>query len=125
MKTKENLFAICTADRAAYRAFCASRREMAATLGRLRKEHSTPAETVAAFVAAVGQSEAAEIVASMVNTSAWDGRISPRNAAWAASVEHAWNADAARDLCLYPDFISLHKAHLNQIAGALRGILGV
>lgn len=78
----------------------------------------TPAQTVAAFVERIGYGEAAAIVATLVNGCAWDGRISRKNAVWAASIENALNSEAADFLRVYSDRI--HRAHLDQIADAMR-----
>ena len=79
--------------------------------------HSTPAQTVAAFVESVGYEAAVEIVASLVNRSAWDGRISRRCAEWANAQENSWDEEACSRLSLCSDHI--HKAHLDQIADAM------
>ena len=79
--------------------------------------HSTPAQTVAAFVDSVGYEAAVEIVASLVNLSAWDGRISSRCAEWANDQENSWDEDSCIRLQIYSDRI--HKAHLDQIADAM------
>lgn len=58
----------------------------------------------------------ADLVASLVNRSAWDGRISPAVKAWAESREYAADQELADKMGLYT---KLHMAHLNQIAAAL------
>lgn len=78
---------------------------------------STPAQTVAAFVEAVGYESSVEIVASLVNYSAWDGRICPSVKEWANAQENSWDEEASDRLCLYPGHI--HMTHLNQIAEAM------
>lgn len=78
---------------------------------------STPAQTVAAFVDAVGYETAVEIIASLVNRSAWDGRISRRAADWASSQENSWDEEACTRLSLYSNRI--HCAHLDQIVRAM------
>lgn len=78
---------------------------------------STPAQTVAAFVESVGYEAAVEIVASLVNRSAWDGRISRRCVEWANAQENSWDEEACIRLQIYSDRI--HKAHLDQIADAM------
>ena len=70
-----------------------------------------------AFVEAVGYEAAVEIVASLVNRSAWDGRISRRCAEWANTQENAWDEEARSRLSIYTDRI--HMVHLDQIAAAL------
>lgn len=79
--------------------------------------HSTPAQTVAAFVKSVGYEAAVEIVASLVNRSAWDGRISRRCAEWANAQENSWDEEACSRLSIYTNRI--HTAHLDQIAAAM------
>lgn len=79
--------------------------------------HSTPAQTVAAYVEAVGYEAAVEIIASLVNRSAWDGRISRRSAEWANAQENSWDEEACSSLSLYTNRI--HMAHLEQIAAAM------
>lgn len=79
--------------------------------------HSTPEQTVTAFVDSVGYEAAVEIVASLVNLSAWDGRISHRCAEWANAQENSWDEDSCIRLQIYTDRI--HKAHLDQIAEAM------
>ncbi len=78
---------------------------------------NTPAQTVAAYVQEVGYDAAVEVIASLVNQSAWDGRISRRSAVWAKSQGNAWDEEAANHLGIYSSRI--HMAHLNQIAQAL------
>ena len=79
--------------------------------------HSTPAQTVAAFVESVGYEAAVEIVASLVNRSAWDRRISRRCAEWANAQENSWDEEACSRLSIYTNRI--HTAHLDQIAAAM------
>lgn len=79
--------------------------------------HSTPAQTVAAFVESVGYEAAVEIVASLVNRSAWDGRISRRCAEWANAQGNSWDEEACSRLSIYTNRI--HTAHLDQIAAAM------
>jgi hypothetical protein len=67
----------------------------------------------------VGQAIAAEVIASMINYSAEDGRISHSNAEWAANIPQSWDAETAQLLHMYPDKIGLHKAHLDQIAAVM------
>ena len=79
--------------------------------------HSTPAQTVAAYVEAVGYEAAVEIIASLVNRSTWDGRISRRSAEWANAQENSWDEEACSSLSLYTNRI--HMTHLEQIAAAM------
>lgn len=78
---------------------------------------NTPAQTVAAYVQEVGYDAAVEVIASLVNRSAWDGRISHRSAEWANAQENSWNEEACSRLSIYTNRI--HMVHLNQIAQAL------
>lgn len=57
-----------------------------------------------------------DLVASLVNRSAWDGRLSPAVKAWAESREDAADAELADKMELYT---RIHMAHLDQIAAAL------
>lgn len=66
---------------------------------------------------AVGYEAAVEIIASLVNRSAWDGRISRRSAEWANAQENSWDEEACSSLSLYTNRI--HMAHLDQIAAAM------
>lgn len=79
--------------------------------------HSTPEQTIAAYVEAVGYEAAVEIIASLVNRNAWDGRISRRSAEWANAQENSWDEEACSSLSLYTNRI--HMAHLDQIANAM------
>ena len=78
---------------------------------------SDPAETVDRFVRAVGEDRAMATIASLVNRSAWDGRISSRNASWARGVTGAYNEDEANRAGIST---RMHLAHLDQIADAMR-----
>lgn len=75
----------------------------------------TPAHTVSLFVNEVGEDLARFVIASLVNASAWDGRIYSNVADW-AKVQHSLDEEAAQDAMLYS---RMHKAHLNQIGEAM------
>lgn len=77
-----------------------------------------PDETIREYVQAVGYGRACSAVASLVNRSAWDGRIDKRNAAWAASVAGSLDEECCQHFSIYTNRI--HMAHLNQLADALR-----
>ena len=77
-----------------------------------------PDDTILDFIRAVGFEQASAVVATLVNQSAWDGRISKRNAAWAAEIPGALDNEAANHLYMYTN--EIHKAHLNQLADVLR-----
>ena len=85
------------------------------TSGPLR---NSPEMTVSYFVNNVGEESAARTIASLVNQSAWDGRISERNKEWARSVPGALTAEEANNARVYTD--KIHKAHLDQIASVMR-----
>ena len=98
------------------------RDELRADVSELKKVYretreGTPAETAAAFVAAVGYNRAAATVATLANRHGWDGRISRAVVGWAATVENAWNEDAAQHFGVYVDDV-IHLAHFDQLARA-------
>ena len=70
------------------------------------------------FRGEVGRGLADTVLASLINRSAWDGRIDKRVAEWAAAIPEAWDEEAAVKLGLYTSRI--HMAHLNQIGNAAR-----
>lgn len=76
-----------------------------------------PADTVAAFVQQFGYNTAVVVIASMINSAAWDGRIDASCAAWAAGIDDAMDEETANRAGIYAH--SMHKAHLNQIARAM------
>lgn len=78
---------------------------------------ATPAETVDAFVAAVGYDDAVAAVATLVNRYSDDARLSHRVVMWAHGIPSAWNTDAALRLGVFTDRI--HRAHLDQLAAAM------
>ena len=77
-----------------------------------------PSETMMEYLGAVGFNRAAAAVATLVNSSAWDGRISKCNAAWAAEIPGALDYEAAANMYMFTNLI--HKCHLNQLADVLR-----
>lgn len=119
MKTIETLAAILAASREEYRATATAARQAVRDLETVYREtiEGTPAETIAAYVEHVGYDTAVSTIATLVNRSASDGRISRRCAEWAAAQEEAFDAEAAERLWLYSDRI--HKAHLEQLAAAM------
>ena len=109
-------------QRAAYRAL---RDDLRLALEALENQYSedlragnTPSNTIHAYLMMVGADMARSVIATLVNQSAWDGRISDRNAAWAAGIENAWDADSANRMSIYTNRI--HMAHLDQMADAMR-----
>lgn len=93
-------------------------REHRAALVAAHKASNTPAETVAALVAQIGQESAAYIIAAMVNAKGeWDGRISSAVRTWAA-VDEIPTRQQLDDACVwYCD--EIHPAHMDQIARAM------
>ena len=81
-----------------------------AELVEIRKENTRPAETIAAAIAALGYDETAETIAACINCRKYDGRISPRNRAWALTITTEGTAD--REYIIGMD--SIHPAHLDQ-----------
>ena len=82
-----------------------------------RFDKKTPADTVAAFVAAVGYPLAVEVVASLVNRSSrWDGRLYSSKD-WAAAQPSAWDEETMVQ-CMR-GYTNMHPTHLDQIARAL------
>ena len=119
MKTIETIRAMIAENRETYRDTANATREAVKTLESIYREtiEKTPAETIAAYVAAVGHDMAVCVLASLVNRSAWDGRISRRCAEWAKAQENAWDEEAAEKLWIGSDRI--HRAHLDQLAAAM------
>lgn len=78
----------------------------------------TPQETCEALIAEVGYDMAVSVIATLVNRFAWDGRISHWNASWAKNQEDSWDEAAALQIGLSAP--SIHIAHLDQIASAIR-----
>ena len=83
-----------------------------------RAENRTPPHTVKSYIEKYGRETAETVIATLVNRSAWDGRISERNAKWAAACETAWDSDSAYRMSIYTN--KIHMAHLDQLADAMR-----
>lgn len=120
MKNIETLNALIAANVALYRATCEAMRENVKTLENVYGETitSTPAETVARFVKAVGYTAAVETIATLINRHAWDGRICNSVKAWAVTVEGAYDEEAAERMWIFTNRI--HMAHLDQLAEAMK-----
>ena len=118
MKTIETLRNLANTDLTTYLETVNAMKANVKTLENIYGDHieGTPAETVNAFVKAVGYDAAAAVIATLINRSAWDGRISRIRSAWAASIEDAFDEDAAVDQYIYTNRI--HMAHLDQIGAA-------
>ena len=69
-------------------------------------------------IQAIGQDATRTIIAELVNISAWDGRISNKAKAWAATVETAADCAELEAISFYGTD-RIHKAHLDQIARAM------
>lgn len=116
MKTTEYINQLVETDRdawiAEYRAVQAVLRALEYIYGETVTQ--SPKATVDAFTGAVGVDMAKAIIASLVNRSAWDGRISRKASEWAKTVAGAYDEKACERLGLYSNRI--HMAHLDQIA---------
>ena len=121
MKTIETINTICQKDASLYRAH---RNELLANIQTLdecvseaRDNNESVRNAAKAFVAKVGTFAAKVTVASLINRSAWDGRISSANANWAKAVEESWDEDAMVRMGAY---CKMHMAHLDQTADYIR-----
>lgn len=121
MITEKELDGMVTVDSAIYREMARKLRERADLLDCMVSkdisERRSPSETYERFAKAVGQKEAQHLIASLVNEYAWDGRIDPRNASWAVSIESAFDHGAMRRMSV---FARMHMCHLDQIADEAR-----
>ena len=119
MITKNEYRAMFTADRDAARETVKAWRNAVEALDRIQTEdliaEETPAHTVSLFVNEVGENLARFVIASLINASAWDGRIYSNVAEWAKG-QHSLDEEATQDAMLYS---RMHKAHLNQIGEAM------
>lgn len=82
-----------------------------------RFDGETPKHTYDEFVSQVGKATANFTIASLVNNSAWDGRISLRNAEWARLLPASFSDEVMIALHLYT---TMHMCHLDQIADEAR-----
>ena len=119
MITKNEYRAMFTADRDAARETVRAWRNAVEALDRIQTAdliaEETPAHTVTLFVNEVGEDLARFVIASLINASAWDGRIYSNVAEWAKG-QHSLDEEATQDAMLYS---RMHKAHLNQIGQAM------
>lgn len=76
----------------------------------------TPRQTLAAWAELCGDELCKEVLATKINASSWDERISHDVKEWALSEPLAWDESSASVLCVDND--SIHRAHLSQIAEA-------
>lgn len=121
MKTIETINTLCQKDASLYRAH---RNELLANIKTLdecvseaRDNNESVRSAVKTFVTKVGEYAANVTVASLINRSAWDGRISTANANWAKAVEDSWDEDAMVRMGAY---CKMHMAHLDQTADYVR-----
>lgn len=121
MKTIETINTLCQKDASLYRAH---RNELLANIKTLdecvseaRDNNESVRSAVKTFVTKVGEYAAKVTVASLINRSAWDGRISTANANWAKSVEDAWDEESMTRMYAYAE---MHMAHLDQTADYVR-----
>lgn len=119
MKTIDTINAMLKENREAY---FAARKAIVANVQTFERIYAatreeTPYNTVDSLVNEIGYAAAVEVIASMVNRRAWDGRISNHAKAWASAQENAWDAEASNRIGIYSDRI--HPTHLNQIAEAM------
>ena len=77
-----------------------------------------PEATVDRLVSEIGEEAAARTVATLVNRAGDDGRIDNRNREWAGSVQGAVSRDEGLRRGIGSDRI--HRAHVDQIASAMR-----
>lgn len=121
MKTIETINTICQKDASLYRAhrdeLLANIKTLDECVSEARDNNESVRSAVKTFVAKVGEYAAKVTVASLVNRSAWDGRISTANANWAKAVEDSWDEDAMVRMGAY---CKMHMAHLDQTADYVR-----
>ena len=121
MKTIETINTLCKEDAALYRAKRDYLLSNIKTLDSIVRDAidngGKVRDAVKEFVKQVGSDAAVQTVASLVNRSAWDGRISTANANWAKAVEESWDEDAMVRMGAY---CKMHMAHLDQTADYIR-----
>ena len=116
MKTREYIMQLCAADRDAWITECREIRAAANALKKIYSETVTgkPADTLDQCYAAIGEHMTKVIIASLINQSAWDGRISKRAIVWANTIDDAYDKEASDIAWLYCE--NIHRAHLDQLA---------
>ena len=116
MKTVDYIRNLCNENRDKWFAEYRATRAAVDTLESIYGEtiHATPAVTVKEYVSRVGYDMAVSVIATLVNRSAWDGRISRRAAQWAETISGAFDEKAAVEVGIYSNRI--HCAHLDRIA---------
>lgn len=121
MKTIETINTLCKEDAALYRAKRDYLLSNIKTLDSIVRDAidngGKVRDAVKEFVKQVGSDAAVQTVASLVNRSAWDGRISTANANWAKAVEDSWDEEAMVRMGAY---CKMHMTHLDQTSDYLR-----
>lgn len=121
MKTIETINTLCQKDASLYRAhrdeLLANIKTLDECVSEARDNNESVRSAVKTFVSKVGEYAAKVTVASLINRSAWDGRISTANANWAKSVEDAWDEESMTRMYAYAE---MHMAHLDQTADYVR-----
>lgn len=122
MKDMETLNTIRSASRAAYFLLMRTLRQYADLLdeyvhSEIIHGSNNPQNTVKRFVEEIGRAEAEVVIGSLINATAWDGRISKENAKWAAGIEDAFDEKATNQLRMRT---TIHPTHLNAVATAMR-----
>lgn len=79
---------------------------------------NTPEDTIERFGAVEGEHGARQVIATLVNTKPFDGRISTVNRDWARNVVYSYSAAAAAMMGFYSD--AIHPANLDMLASYLR-----
>ena len=77
-----------------------------------------PEDTITAFYDRIGKAKTDALIASLVNYSAWDGRISRTAKEWAMQVPGAFDEAAAARARIYTNRI--HMSHLDQLARKIK-----
>lgn len=124
MKTRNELIAALTVDgvtdwakyRETVRTYRAALDDLKNRVSTDRNENRAPAETIVAWVAAVGYDVAVVVLSSSIAVVGdWDARISGTVRAWAN--ENGYDRESALDMRLYTD--AIHNCHKDQLAAAL------
>lgn len=117
----KQLNALIASDADSYRKLAKQVRENIELLDAIQKEDyaagATPKHTVEAYIDAIGFGTAKIIIASLINVSSWDGRISKDNKEWAANVVQSYDTDSMQKM--HAD-TRIHRTHLDQLADVMR-----
>lgn len=118
MKTINDYRNMFTEDIDAAREYYRSFKSDCKKLDELRYSNTTPKGTVEQFVESVGLPRAIEVIASITNQNAWDGRISNSNVEWAKAQANSWDEDAMGQGFRF--YTQIHLANFDQIAYEMR-----